>query len=286
MPRENSRTRPSRTRSSPVRSSHSMRRFSGIVQAVKPREQRQIFGGRKLVVKRNSVAQHADSAPRRFIADVEPENTSRLPCEGFDKPGDDPQQRGLPRAVAPQQRHGRPGRDVQADVAQRSEIAVVFPDAFDLRVRSRRALSIQQHAAQRENREGQSQHPGKLRINARRALRSAARPSPLSSWLRRSYPAFRSEPVPMIFTSKFARLQIVNVSLGLRLLPQRIEAVAGKRDRRRRHQARRRGRVQILSGEGIAGRQSVADVEARLARLQRVIDFIDRRALWSFAAGR
>ena len=53
-------------------------------------------------------------------------------ARGAREAGDDPQQRRLARAVAPQQRHARARLDGKADVAQGGEVAVVFPDACDV----------------------------------------------------------------------------------------------------------------------------------------------------------
>ena len=86
MPRENSRTRPSRTRSSPVRSSHCQRCLFRLVESVELGEQHQIFGGGEFVVERDAVAQHADAPPRGLLADVRILECCTLPSEALDSP--------------------------------------------------------------------------------------------------------------------------------------------------------------------------------------------------------
>ena len=72
MPRENSRTSPSRTRARPVRSSHSDRRFRWIGKSVQPAEEQQILESGELFVDGDAVAQHSDPAAGFLVA--------RSPC--------------------------------------------------------------------------------------------------------------------------------------------------------------------------------------------------------------
>ena len=130
MPRENSRTRPSRTRSRPVRLQPLGRGSARIVQSIKLAEQAQIFESRKLFVNADAVAQDADALPGAAGARVFAEDGDAA-ARGFRQPTQDAQQRGLARAVAAQQRQAGAAIDVEGNVAQRRIVAEILPHAFD-----------------------------------------------------------------------------------------------------------------------------------------------------------
>ena len=135
----------------------------------------------------------------------------------------------FPAPLRPSSATTEPGADFESDVAQGGEVAEVFPDARRFRVRSCRALcrapAIEQHASQAKNRERQAQHPVHARINAG-GFFLELRLARVLVGRRAAASAFRNEPVPVIFTVYCGVSGVVDVRLGLRLLPQRFDAFA------------------------------------------------------------
>ena len=100
MPRENSRARPSFTRARPTCSSAASADAAGIRHAEQLAEQLQIFDGREIVIDADAVAQIADGGASSLM----PQSQQRdFALRRLRKPGEDAEQRGLPRPVAPDQ---------------------------------------------------------------------------------------------------------------------------------------------------------------------------------------